>query len=228
MTANKSRLLYRFTRLMNLMRFLSNHRVAHRIRAMRVLWAVRPGAGAPRGGKPAVGDSQEVNGSDPDQLHQLVVEHADAVYRLALSIVRDPALAEDVSQDTMVKAWLALPTFRGDSSLRSWVMRIAHNTAISTLRTRRAAVMDPAEMPERADASERTVERKVESDGSMDAFVQALDLLDDLSRSIVVLREVEGMAYDEISRVLSVPLPTVKTRLLRARRRLSAALKEWE
>lgn len=194
---------------------------------MRVLWAVRPGAGAPRGGEP-VGTSEEAGGSDPEQLHKLVVDHADAVYRLALSIVRDPALAEDVSQDTMVKAWLALPTFRGDSSLRSWVMRIAHNTAISTLRTRRAAVTDPADLPERANVSERTVERKVESDDAMDAFVLALDLLDDLSRSIVVLREVEGMAYDEISRVLNVPLPTVKTRLLRARRRLSSALKEWE
>lgn len=58
-------------------------------------------------------------------------------------------------------------------------------------------------------------------------FVQSLDLLDDLSRSIVVLRELEGLSYDEISEILDVPLPTVKTRLLRARRRLSTALREW-
>ncbi len=229
-------------RLMNLMRFL--HRLVPRRRLLvRVLWAIEPGAGAPTTGL-ATGDHGQGSGSgsgkgkqngngqakqgDPEQLHNLVVEHADAVYRLAYSVVRDSALAEDVAQDTMVKAWIALPTFRGDSSLRSWIMRIAHNTAISTLRTRRAMVMDPADLPERAVVSERTVERKVEGDEAMQAFVRALDLLDDLSRSIVVLREVEGMAYDEISRVLNVPLPTVKTRLLRARRRLSTALKEWE
>ncbi len=236
--ADRARLLYRLKRLMNLMRFF--HRLVPRRRLfVRVLWAIEPGAGAPLAGL-AVGDGGSGSGSakqndngqakqgDPEQLHNLVVEHADAVYRLAYSVVRDSALAEDVAQDTMVKAWIALPTFRGDSSLRSWIMRIAHNTAISTLRTRRALVTDPADMPERASASERTVERKVEGDEAMDAFVQALDLLDDLSRSIVVLREVEGMAYDEISRVLNVPLPTVKTRLLRARRRLSTALKEWE
>ncbi len=204
---------------MYLMRFLFRRRSL-----VRILWAVKPGGGAPLGGAPG----SEGTASDPDQLHDLVVEHAEAVYRLALSVVRDSALAEDVAQDTMVKAWIALPTFRGDSSLRSWIMRIAHNTAISTLRTRRAAVTDPADLPERAVPSERSVERRVESNEAMDAFVGALDLLDDLSRSIVVLREVEGMAYDEIASVLNVPLPTVKTRLLRARRRLSTALREWE
>lgn len=188
---------------------------------------MRPGSG--RVGSGGASEPQITGaGSDPAELHQLVVEHADAVYRLALSVVRDSALAEDVAQDTMVKAWLALPTFRGDSSLRSWVMRIAHNTAISTLRARRAAVTDPMDLPEQASIHERSVERHVESDEAMREFVDALDLLDDLSRSIVVLREVEGMAYDEIARVLKVPLPTVKTRLLRARRRLSVALKEWE
>lgn len=194
----------------------------------RLIRALEPGTGANLRAASGTSSSKAATESDPELLHKLVVDHADAVYRLALSVVRDSALAEDVAQDTMVKAWLALPSFRGDSSLRSWVMRIAHNTAISTLRTRRAAVTDPADLPERVSISDRTVERKVESDEAMEAFVEALDHLDDLSRSIVVLREVEGMAYDEISRVLSVPLPTVKTRLLRARRKLSSVLREWE
>lgn len=190
-------------------------------RAFPVLWAVRPGS------EGAATKAKKAETGDPEELRALVVEHGDAVYRLALSVVRDSALAEDVAQDTLLKAWLALPSFRGDSSLRSWIMRIAHNTAISTLRTRRMLVMDPQDLPETVTIPERSVERRVESDVIMDEFVLALDQLDELSRSIVVLRELEGMPYDEIARVLDVPLPTVKTRLLRARRRLGTVLEEW-
>ncbi len=165
--------------------------------------------------------------ADPAVLHRLVVEHGDAVYRLALSVVRDRALAEDVAQETMMKAWLALPTLRDQGSLRSWVLRIANNTAISTLRARRAIAVDPHDLPEAEAPVERSVEARVQSDAVVGQFVAALDTLDELSRSIVVLREVEGLSYDEIAAVLNVPLPTVKTRLLRARRRLSSTLKEW-
>ena len=164
---------------------------------------------------------------DPEDLHNLVVEHGDAVYRLALSVVRDRALAEDIAQETLVKAWLALPSFRGDSSLRGWVLRIAHNTAISTLRQRRAVVIDPHDLPEAPTRPEQSVEASVQSGVVLDDFVEALDALDELSRSIVVLRELEGLAYDEIAAILNVPMPTVKTRLLRARRRLGAALADW-
>ncbi len=171
--------------------------------------------------------SEATEDSDPGALHALVVDHGDAIYRLALSVVRDPSLAEDVAQETLVKAWQALPSFRGDSSLRSWLLRIAHNTAVSTLRTRRAVVLDPHDLPERQQVPERSVEARVQSGAVMDEFVEALNTLDELSRSIVVLRELEGMSYEEIAEVLDVPMPTVKTRLLRARRRLGNALREW-
>jgi RNA polymerase sigma-70 factor (ECF subfamily) len=166
--------------------------------------------------------------ADPEQLHALVMEHSDAIFRLALSVVRDRSLAEDVAQETLVKAWLALPSFRGESSVRSWVLRITHNTAVSTLRRHRAVVLDPHDMPEQESRVERSVESRVQSNVVMDQFVAALDQLDELSRSIVVLRELEGLAYDEIADVLNVPMPTVKTRLLRARRRLGSALRDWE
>ncbi|MGH1504426.1 MAG: RNA polymerase sigma factor [Acidimicrobiales bacterium] len=198
------------------------------------LWAAPPGAGDPlearRGLATDDGDRapRDRESSDSDKLHELVVEHGDAVYRLALSVVRDRALAEDVAQDTMIKAWLALPSFRGESSLRGWLMRIAHNTAISTLRTRRALVTDPTDLPDEPVRPEQSVEHRVEDRGAMDAFTDALDLLDELSRSIVVLREIERMSYDEIAEILDVPLPTVKTRLLRARRRLGTALEAWK
>ena len=159
------------------------------------------------------------------QLEELVREHLDAVYRVAFSVVRDSALAEDVAHDAILKAWHALPTFRADSSLRSWLLRITHNTAISTLRKRREDVRDPNLLPEHASAS--TTERDVIDRLSIDAFEKALDQLDELSRSIVVLREIEGLSYDEIADILDVALPTVKTRLLRARRVLATALEGW-
>lgn len=169
---------------------------------------------------------QTTDSSTPvEQLEELVREHLDAVYRVAYSVVRDSALAEDVAQDAILKAWKALPTFRGESSLRSWMLRITHNTAISTLRRRREDVRDPDQLPERRARS--TTEKQVVDALSIDAFEEALDKLDDLSRSIVVLREVEGMTYEEISETLDVPLPTVKTRLLRARRALATALEGW-
>jgi RNA polymerase sigma-70 factor (ECF subfamily) len=164
---------------------------------------------------------------DPSQLHRLVVDHGDAVYRLALSVVRDKQLAEDIAQDTLMKAWLALPTLRDQGSIRGWVLRIAHNTSISSLRARRAIVVDPHELPESTVPADGSVEARVQSDAVVGEFLAALDTLDELSRSIVVLRELEGLTYDEIAEVLNVPLPTVKTRLLRARRRLGSTLREW-
>lgn len=162
----------------------------------------------------------------PQQLLEtLVRDHLDAVYRVAYSVVRDNALAEDVAQDSLLKAWNALPTFRGDSSLRSWLLRITHNTAISTLRRRREELRDPELLPEKQTLS--STEHQVVDRMSMGAFEDALDELDELSRSIVVLREIEGLSYDEIASMLDVPLPTVKTRLLRSRRVLAAALADW-
>ncbi len=182
---------------------------------------------APAGGsEPSLAPrSMDTSLTPEQQLEELVRHHLDAVYRVAYSVVRDNALAEDVAQDAILKAWKALPTFRGDSSLRSWLLRITHNTAISTLRKRREEIRDPDLLPERE--TSMTTEHQVVDRMSIDAFEEALNQLDELSRSIVVLREVEGLSYDEIANMLDVALPTVKTRLLRARRVLAAALDEW-
>lgn len=171
-------------------------------------------------------------GLDPaEQLAALTRRHADAVYRVALSVTRDADLAEDVSQDALLKAWQALPSYRGEAPLKNWLLRITHNTAISALRRRRDVHVDPADLPESSPsalrAPDHSVEHRVESLASFDAFETALGTLDDLSRAVVVLREVEGLSYEEISTVLDVPLPTVKTRLLRARRVLATALEGW-
>lgn len=159
-------------------------------------------------------------------LESLVIDHGDAAYRVALSVTRDHDLAEDVTQDAMLKAWGALPTWRGDAPLRNWILRITHNTAISALRKRREVLSDPVEMPE--PTSTASVERDVHERMALAAFELALDELDELTRAIVVLREVEALSYEEIADALQVALPTVKTRLLRGRRHLANALGGWE
>ena len=136
-------------------------------------------------------------------------------------------MAEDVAQDALLRAWQALPTFRGEAPLKNWLLRITHNTAISALRRRRDIHLDPADLPESPAPPHTSVEARVEAGLSIDAFGEALRTLDDLSRAVVVLREVEGLGYEEIAQVLDVPLPTVKTRLLRARRVLAGALDGW-
>ena len=159
------------------------------------------------------------------QLERLIVEHGEAVYRVALSVVRDHLAAEDIAQEALLKAWQALPSYRGEAPLRGWLLRIAHNTAVSAVRRRRDEPIDPSLLPESAptDSTEHTVERRA----AMAAFETALAGLDDLSRSITVLREIEGMSYEDIAEMLKVPLPTVKTRLLRARRVLAVSLEGW-
>ena len=158
-------------------------------------------------------------------MSELIAEHSDAVFRVAMSVTRDSALAEDVSQDALIKAWQALPTYRGEAPLRNWILRITHNTAVSALRRRREELRDPSELPERT--SHVSVESTVQNRLAYDRFTLALDELDEVSRSIVTLRELEGCAYDEICEILDLPLPTVKTRLLRARRQLARSLEGW-
>lgn len=163
--------------------------------------------------------------TDPPPFAAIVDEHGPAVYRLAKSVVRDNALAEDVAQETFIKVWKHLADFRGDGSLRGWILRIAHNQAVSTLRRIRDSATDPAKLPEASEpiAVTRVVEGRLAAAELMDA----MEGLDELSRAIVVLREVEGLSYDEIATTLDVPIPTVKTRLLRARRELARHLDAW-
>ena len=156
----------------------------------------------------------------------LVEEHTPVVYRLARSVVQDSALADDVVQDTFIQVWKHQDQFRGEGSMRGWILRIAHNTAVSTLRRIKDSAVDPQRFPEHAEPI--GVARVVEGRAAFDDLRAALQDLDDLSREIVVLREVEGMSYDEIAETLDVPIPTVKTRLLRARRQLATTLEGWK
>ncbi len=158
-------------------------------------------------------------------LDHLVDEFSPAIYRVAVSIVRDRSLAEDVVQETLIKAWQGLPGFRGESPLRGWVLRIAHNTAISVVRKRKDDPRDPMMIPERD--GDISLEREVAGKAMLDELWVVLDRLDETSRTMIVLRELEGMSYEDISAAMRLPLPTVKTRLFRARKTLANALEGW-
>lgn len=150
----------------------------------------------------------------------LVREHATAMYRVSLAIVRDPALAEDVVQEAVLRAWDNRSTFRGEGSMRGWLLRITHNAAVSELRRRREVPSDPGTLPLRPVAGP---DYRAVWVSELEAVGAALDTLDELSRSILALRVSEDMSYEQIAQTLGITLGQVKIRLLRARRALAAA-----
>jgi RNA polymerase sigma-70 factor, ECF subfamily len=173
--------------------------------------------------QPAIGTSagSEVAGL----VDWLVSEFSTQLYRQAISIVQDHALAEDVVQESLLRAWQAHESYRGEAPLGAWVMRIGHNTAISALRRSRDQPTDPVLLPEGAMPGfvDRTIDRL-----EVEAVWEVLGQVDALSRTIVVLRDVEGYSYREIADITGSTIGVVKTRLFRTRRRLADSLKEWK
>jgi RNA polymerase sigma-70 factor (ECF subfamily) len=155
------------------------------------------------------------------------------VYNLVCRLVRDPAAAEDLTQDTFLKLFRALGTYDPRQRFSSWLFRIAHNTAIDHLRQRRllpleappgADVGDDAlavVLPDRTGVSPEQAAAQVELTEALD---RAIDELRPEYRAAVVLRHQEDLDYGEIATVLGVPLGTVKTYLHRARREMASHL----
>ena len=165
-------------------------------------------------------------GPNPEDLRAVVDRHASAVYRVARSIVHDAALADDVVQETMLKAWRNSPVGPGEEIPRNWLLKVARNTAISLLRTRREDLHGPDTLPEGENGVSTT--RAVEGRAQLDELLGLLQNLDEDARALIVLKEVDGLSYDEIATTLDLPLPTVKTRLFRARKALKDQMKEWQ
>ena len=162
----------------------------------------------------------------------LVQRHRDVVVRVAARIVGREE-AEDVSQDAFLRAFHRLPRFRADASFRAWLLQIAHNAAIDHLDRRRP---EPVESVEAHEDAERAIARlpaeRLESRERMARLERKLRGLSPDGRIALVLRDVEGLSYEEIAAITQAPLGTVKVRLFRARRDLIEMLRtntyDWE
>ena len=151
----------------------------------------------------------------------LVRGYADEVYALCRAMVRDATLAEDLSQEVFVRAFDALAGFRGDASVRTWILRIARNRCIDELRARRRALGADGEEPD----AQPTEEPDVADLLARRADVRAgLDALDERERALVVLRFGHELGYPELSDAFGVPEGAVRMRISRAVAKMRAAI----
>jgi RNA polymerase sigma-70 factor, ECF subfamily len=171
---------------------------------------------------------------DPTAFEELVVRHHGVVARVVARIVGDND-ADDVTQDAFLRAFHRLGNFRGEASFRTWLLRIAHNSAYDTLERRRReqalADLDDEETLEPAPPARAPADR-LEAKERQERLQTKLRLLTPAHRAVVVLRDLEGLTYDEIATVTNTPVGSVKGRLHRARRELIALLRantyDWE
>lgn len=158
----------------------------------------------------------------------LVRAHQDEVYTLARRLVGDPQLAADVSQESLIRAWRALPKFRGDAKFSTWLYRITVNTAWTLkARARRhqaSPIEDHLEIPAPIDGSDPEVAGQVLELRSK--LRDALDRLPDAQREVVVMKDVYGWSHAEIAQAMDISVTAAKVRLHRARARLIRDLEE--
>jgi RNA polymerase sigma-70 factor (ECF subfamily) len=176
-------------------------------------------------------------GGDQSAFEAIMRRHNRALYRAARSIVKDDTEAEEAVQDAYLRAYHALPRFRGESSLATWLTRIAINQALERLRKRRRelasvamhGVFDLEKHTEMADAegtSSDTPERDLMRVQTRRLLEQKIDELPSAFRTVFVLRALEDMSVDECAACLGVPEATVRTRFFRAKRLLRKSLAE--
>jgi RNA polymerase sigma-70 factor (ECF subfamily) len=188
----------------------------------------------------SVQDDRELLGraqaGDMSAFEALVGRHEEKVYGLALRMTRSEADAAEIAQDTFLSAYQHLSEFRGEAAFGSWVHRIAANNAL--MRLRRQKVVDIvsddlagpeftergslAEAPE-PDWSKRADDKIIEDELGR-AIQAATDALPEGYREVFLLKDVEGLSYDEISEMVGISIPAVKSRLHRARLALREAI----
>jgi RNA polymerase sigma-70 factor (ECF subfamily) len=168
---------------------------------------------------------------------QCVADHSDGLYRMALRMMRDPQEAEDVLQETLLNAFKGIAYFDGRSSLKTWLYRIAYNTALMKLRgakPQRVSVEDSLEAEEQGEILPEALhdwcclpERDFETNDAREHLENAIRSLPENLRVVFVMRELEGLSTIETANALGVSEQVVKVRLHRARLALRERLSEY-
>ncbi len=176
---------------------------------------------------------ERVQKGDKAAFDLLVRKYQHRVLKLVSRFVNDAAEAEDVAQEAFLKAYRALPAFRGDSAFYTWLYRIAINTAKNTLVSNRRRPIDfdlDLQDPEQHDRQALlkdadTPEGVLLTDEIRGVVERALEQLPDDLRTAIVLRELEGLSYEEIAEAMDCPVGTVRSRIFRAREAIDKKLK---
>ena len=162
----------------------------------------------------------------------LVLRYQHKVIKLVARLLRDPTEAEDVAQEAFVKAYRALGSFRGDSAFYTWLYRIAVNTARNAMASRQRRPLDyEAELSE---GEQSTVESRLRHTDTPEATVLSEEIRETVNRAVaalpedlrtaIILREVEGLSYEEIAAAMDCPVGTVRSRIFRAREAIDRSL----
>ena len=168
---------------------------------------------------------KRVQKGDKGAFDLLVLKYEHKIVNLVMRYVRDPEQALDITQEAFIKAYRALPRFRGDSAFYTWLYRIAVNTAKKYLAAQRRRPMDieldmqdPDQYGLHAKLKETdTPEAVTLSQELQETLERAIEALPDDLRTAIILRELDGMSYEEIAQTMDCPVGTVRSRIFRAR-----------
>jgi RNA polymerase sigma-70 factor, ECF subfamily len=175
---------------------------------------------------------QRVQKGDKSAFDLLVLKYQHRVLKLVSRFVSDAAEAQDVAQEAFLKAYRALPSFRGDSAFYTWLYRIAINTAKNALVSNRRRpvdfdldLQDPEQYDRQAKLKEVDTPEGVLLTEEIRAVVEkAMEQLPEDLRTAIVLREIEGLSYEEIAEAMDCPVGTVRSRIFRAREAIDKRL----
>jgi len=181
---------------------------------------------------------ENLKAGDRREFARLVEMYSGRIYNLALRILNDPQDAEDVLQETFIKAYRALPSFEGRSKLSTWLFRIASNEALMLIRKRHPELILTMEQhdnqPVDTDLEEPEIidwcclpEKELLSTEARQFLDEAIQKLSESLRVVFVLRDIEGLSIRETSESLGISEAAVKIRLLRARLKLREELTEY-
>ena len=177
---------------------------------------------------------ERAQGGDQRAFDILVGKYQRKLGRLLSRFIRDPAEVEDVSQEAFIKAYRALPSFRGDSAFYTWLYRIGINTAKNYLvsQGRRAPTSTSFDAEEAEGFEDAGQLRDINTPESLlltkqigETVNAAMDALPEELRTAIVLREIDGMSYEEIAGMMDCPIGTVRSRIFRAREAVAARLR---